>query len=77
VRANVADEQPKPRAAAMNGIRIAVCITLGMLAGRFAGDAVKDSAGWWASVGVGTLAAMVVAVLALFVMQAIWKPKPT
>jgi hypothetical protein len=72
----VADEQPKPRAVALPGIRLAVCITLGMVAGRLAGDAVKDS-GWWASVGVGTLVAMVVAVLSLFVMQMIRKPKPT
>lgn len=45
-------------------------IVLGIAVGRLAGDAVRDAVGWWGSLGVGTLAAIVAALAVFLVIQA-------
>ena len=65
--------QPKSRPPVPIGqILFAVLpLALGITVGRLAGDAVRDSVGWWGSLGVGTLTAIVVALVLFFVIQAV------
>lgn len=44
---------------------------LGIGVGRLAGDAVRESVGWWGSLGVGTLAAMIAALVVFFVIHVV------
>jgi hypothetical protein len=42
---------------------------VGMVAGRIAGDAVREPLGWWGSLGVGVLVAVVAAVATAFLVS--------
>jgi hypothetical protein len=75
----MAESEQKPggagRLSAKQALALGVSIGLGMAAGRLVGDATREPLGYWGSVGVGTLAAAVVALLVALLVQLLVRPK--
>jgi uncharacterized membrane protein len=67
------EDQPKGQPPAPIGqiLLTVLPIALGIAVGRLAGDAVREQVGWWGSLGVSTLAAIVAALVVFFVIQAV------
>jgi hypothetical protein len=59
-----------PRSTIAQGAWFGLVMGVGIVAGRIASDAVRESLGWWGSVGVGMLVAIVAALIMVLIVSA-------
>ena len=63
-----------PKPIITQGVWFGVIVSIGIVVGRVASDAVQESLGWWWSLGVGIFVAAVTSLIAAYLVQA-WQQR--
>jgi hypothetical protein len=61
----------RPKSTRAQWVRFGLAFGIGYATARIAGDAVEESLGWWGSLVVGTLVAVVAALVTYYLVSAL------